>query len=315
MRCQNPRDSNFPDMKKMGRPPIAVFGFIRHEELSKCLSSLENNEGASEFPVYIFIDGPRTESDLEPLKKTCAVASGVWGFKSVEVKFNNRNLGLSNSIRAGLDSIFKLHDSVIVIEDDLVLHSKFLDFMVIGLEKYSSEKLVASVQGFSLINQTSDQSYFIQGADCWGWATWRDRWESICWDSDALITQIKKSGKTKAFNFENTYNFMRLLELNSRKEIDSWAILWQASMFVQGRVSLYPPFNLVLNDGFSDDATHTGLAPRNLPLLSTRNSWTYPTKVMMDTGNYEKVVNAYSRFIPKRHLLRKFKRWLQRIIG
>ncbi|ASY22052.1 glycosyltransferase [Candidatus Planktophila versatilis] len=302
-------------MTKTGRPPIAVFGFIRHEELSNCLSSLENNEGASEFPVYIFIDGPRTESDLEPLKKSCAVASGVWGFKSVEVKFNNRNLGLSNSIRAGLDSIFKLHDSVIVIEDDLVLHSKFLDFMVIGLEKYSSEKLVASVQGFSLINQTSDQSYFIQGADCWGWATWRDRWESICWDSDALITQIKKSGKTKAFNFENTYNFMRLLELNSRKEIDSWAILWQASMFLQGKMSLYPPFNLVLNEGFGNGATHSELVPQNLPMLSTRNSWTYPTKVMMDAGNYEKVVNAYSGFIPKRHLLRRIKRWFQRIIG
>jgi GT2 family glycosyltransferase len=97
MRCQNPRESNFPDMKKMERPPIAVFGFIRHEELSKCLSSLENNEGASEFSVYIFIDGPRTESDLEPIKKTRAVALGVWGFKSVEVKISNKNLGLSNS--------------------------------------------------------------------------------------------------------------------------------------------------------------------------------------------------------------------------
>lgn len=297
------------------KPPIAVFGFTRHEELSKCLNSLENCEGASEFSVYIFIDGPRTEFDIEPIKKTCAVASGVWGFKRVEVTCSNKNLGLSNSIRAGLDSIFKLHDSVIVVEDDLVLHSKFLDFMVKGLEKYSSEKLVASVQGFSLINQTSDQGYFLQGADCWGWATWRDRWESICWDSDALITQIKKSGKTKAFNFENTYNFMRLLEWNSKKKIDSWAILWQASMFLQGRVSLYPPFNLVLNEGFGGEATHTGLSPGNLPQLSTRNSWTYPTKITMDAGNYKKVVIAYSRLIPKRHLLRRIKRWLQRKIG
>ncbi len=273
-------------------PPIAVFGFTRYEELSKCLLSLENNEGASEFPVYIFIDGPRTELDLEPIKKTFAVASRTWGFKSVEVACSDKNLGLSNSIKAGLDSIFKLHDSVIVIEDDLVLHSKFLDFMVKGLDKYSSEKLVASVQGFSLIDQTSDQSYFLQGADCWGWATWRDRWESICWDSDALISQIKKSGKAKSFNFENTYNFMRLLELNSRKEIDSWAILWQASMFLQERVSLYPPFN-----------------------SSTRSLWTYPIRVSMDAGNYEKVVRAYSGFFPKRHLLRRIKRRFQRIIG
>jgi hypothetical protein len=297
------------------KPPIVVFGFSRHEELFKCLSSLENNDSASEFQIYIFIDGPRTELDLEPIKKTCAVASGVWGFKKVEVKCSDKNLGLSNSIKAGLDSIFKLHDSVIIIEDDLVLHSKFLDFMVKGLEKYSSEKLVASVQGFSLINQTSDQCYFLQGADCWGWGTWRDRWESICWDSDALITEIEKSGKAKEFNFENTYNFMRLLELNSRNEINSWAILWQASMFLQGRVSLYPPINLVLNEGFGHGATHTKLIPGNLPKLSTRNTWTYPTKVMMDPGNYQKVVNAYSGFIPKRSLLRRFKRLLQRIIG
>jgi hypothetical protein len=297
------------------KPPIVVFGFTRHEELSRCLSSLESNEEASEFSVYIFIDGPRTDFDIEPIKKTIAVASGDWGFKNIEVKYRDKNLGLSNSIRAGLESVFKVYESVIVIEDDLVLHPKFLEFMVNGLEKYSPESLVASVQGFSLIDQTSDQSYFLQGADCWGWATWRDRWESICWDSEALIIQIKKSGKTKALNFENTYNFMRLLELNSTKEIDSWAILWQASMFLQGRVSLYPPFNLVLNEGFSDDATHTELVPQNLPLLSTRNSWSYPTEIIMDTGNYEKVVIAYSKFIPKRHLLRRIKRWFQRIIA
>lgn len=302
-------------MHGANRPPIVVFGFTRHEELYKCLSSLENNESASEFQVYIFIDGPRTELDLELIKKTLAVASGLWGFNKVEVKCNDKNLGLSNSIRAGLDSVFKFHESVIVVEDDLVLHSKFLDFMHKGLERYSSEKLVASVQGFSLINQTSDQSYFLQGADCWGWATWRDRWESICWDSDALIRQIKKSGKAKVFNFENSYNFMRLLELNSRKVIDSWAILWQASMFLQGKVSLYPPFNLVLNEGFGNGATHTKLVPGNLPGLSTRNSWTYPTKVMMDPGNYQKAVHAYSGFIPKYSLLRRFKLLLQRIIG
>ena len=296
------------------KTPIAVFGFTRYEELSKCLTSLENCDGASQFTVYIFIDGPRTEVDLENIEKTQAIALKERNFNQVEVKVHEKNLGLSSSIRTGLDSIFKTHDSVIVIEDDLVLHSKFLDFMVGGLEKYSSEKLVASIQGFSLINQTSDQGYFIQGADCWGWATWRDRWESICWNSDVLITQIKKARKTRDFNFENSYNFMRLLELNSRKEIDSWAILWQASMFLQGRLSLYPPFNMVLNEGFGDGATHTELVPGNLPTLSTRNSWIYPTKIVMDAGNFKKVANAYSEFIPKHHLLRNIKRRIQSII-
>ena len=295
-------------------PPIAVFGFVRYEELARCLKSLEKNEDASEFSVYVFIDGPRTDFDLEPLKKTFAVASGEWGFKNIEVKHRDKNLGLSKSIRAGLESIFEVHESVIVVEDDLVVHPKFLNFMSTGLEKYASEKLVASIQGFSLIEQSSEQSFFLQGAGSWGWATWQDRWESICWDSDALIDQIKYSKKTKAFNFENTYNFMRLLELNSKKEIDSWGIDWVASMFIQGRVSLYPPFNLVLNTGFSDDATHTQLAPRNLPSLSTRYSWIYPADISMNAETYKKAVIAYSKFVPNRHLLRRIKRWCQRIV-
>ena len=302
-------------MKRNESAVIAVFGHTRYKELSRCLTALENNKGASNFSVHIFIDGPRTALDLALIKKTRAIAITERKFKKVEVTVREENLGLSKSIRAGLESVFNLHHSAIIIEDDLIVHPKFLDFMSSGLEKYSSEKLVASVQGFSLVEQNSDQSYFLQGADCWGWATWRDRWESICWDSEALISQIKDSGKSKAFNFENTYNFMRLLELNSRKKIDSWAILWQASMFLQERVSLYPPFNLVLNEGFGEDATHTELTPRNLPQLSARNSWTYPSKVMMDTADYEKVVNAYSRFIPKGHLLRRIKRWFQRIIA
>ena len=302
-------------MVNQEKPPIAVFGFTRHEELSKCLSSLENNRGASEFSVFIYIDGPRSDLDLESVEKTRAIALGEWRFKNVEVTIREKNLGLSNSIKTGLESVFKTHESVIVVEDDLVLHSEFLNFMAQGLERYSTQKLVASIQGFSLIEQTNDESYFIQGADCWGWATWRDRWESVCWDSKVLSNQIKKLGKDKLFNFENTYNFMRLLELNSRKKIDSWAILWQASMFLQSRVSLYPPFNLVLNEGFRQKATHTESTPRNLPQLTSRELWTYPQGVKMDHVNYMKIVNAYSQFIPTLHLARRIKRWFQRIIS
>src|SRR3546814_16835656 len=66
------------------------------------------------------------------------------------------------------------HEAVIVIEDDLLLSPYFLKYMNDALYHYRDDQRVASIHGYSLPpDRPLPETYFLKGADCWGWATWR----------------------------------------------------------------------------------------------------------------------------------------------
>ena len=73
----------------------------------------------------------------------------------------------------------------------------------------------------------------MKGADCWGWATWKDRWELIELNPNILIQKIKESNQIKRFNFDWSYDYFKMLEDNLKEKNDSWAIRWHASMFLK----------------------------------------------------------------------------------
>jgi hypothetical protein len=50
-----------------------------------------------------------------------------------------------------------------------------------------------------------------------------------------------------------------MLKRQMNGEIDSWAIRWHASMFVQNKLTLYPNKSLVTNIGFDGSGTHGGI--------------------------------------------------------
>jgi hypothetical protein len=197
------------------------------------------------------------------------------------------------------------------LEDDLIVHDIFLNFMNESLNRYAGTPEIASVQGFSIIERKDREGYFLKGADCWGWATWREQWESVDWNSNELLAQIKKSKKVKEFNYQNSYNFLELLRLNSEGKIDSWAIDWQASMFLQGRYSLYPPFNLVENAGHGTDATNTSQDLSNFRVPFDRSVWSYPNRVFVDHDILNLVGDKYLTFYQRPLFVSKMIRFVK----
>ena len=296
------------------KPPIVVFAFNRPNRLQQCLVSLESNFSAQEYEVYIFIDGPKFDNDATLVNKCREVAHSSWNFRDIQVINNEVNLGLSSSIKKGLAHVFEAHDAAIILEDDLTVHNLFLEFMTMSLFNFANDKRIASVQGFSLIERDDGFGYFLLGADCWGWATWRDRWTSVNWDSKSNLDAITASKKEREFNFENSYNFTKLLEMNSVGAIDSWAINWQASMFLQGRMSLYPPFNLVQNDGSGSKSTHTKNLSSRLTSISSKSEWRFPQEVGVKPEIYNSVVRSYSNFIERNRIIRRIGRKFKRIV-
>jgi hypothetical protein len=180
------------------------------------------------------------------------------GFRNIRLFFRDGNLGLSKSIIIGVSEILTEFPRVIVLEDDLTVSPYFLRFMNQALDRYDEEPRVASICGYTFPIETMlPESYFIRGADCWGWATWRRGWEIFSSDGARLLEKIR-SGLSYDFDYRGAYPFTKVLEDQVTEKNDSWAIRWQAALFIQNKLTLYPGRSLVQNLGFDSSGAHCG---------------------------------------------------------
>jgi hypothetical protein len=248
--------------------PIAIFAFNRPDHLRELINSLKQNPEFCNSDLYIFIDGPRNETEKAQIEKVKDVVASEIEHLNCEVNLQTTNRGLSRSLLSGIDHIFEKHDRIIVLEDDLIVSPHFLDFCNRGLNIYESNNQVGSIQGFTYdIHANVGETYFLLGADCWGWGTWKDRWSMLERDSSHLYSELVQRRLSKKFDLDGAYPYSNMLKRQAHGELDSWAIRWHASMFLQGKVSLYPSTSLVENCGQDGTGTHIGstnFVPRRL---------------------------------------------------
>ena len=243
--------------------PVLIFAYNRPKHLANCLESLINNSEATSTNFTVLIDGPKNSSDRKNQSQMTKYLAEIRKKVSINYVLNTNNLGLSASVIRGLDLMFKFNEEVIVVEDDLVLSKHFLKFCNDGLKKFKYVEKVGSIQGFSYnFFEMQSSPYFLRGADCWGWATWQDRWKLFEPSSEILIKIIKELNFKKNFDLNGAYPYFKMLQRESRGEVDSWAIRWHASMFINDKLSLYPNISLVRNDGFDGSGTHGNVSKK-----------------------------------------------------
>lgn len=239
--------------------PIAIFAYNRPRHLSALINSLLENPESRLSKIYIFVDGPKNQNDEKCIEEIELCINGFKDSLDIVARFSPQNKGLSDSILSGVDMSLDMHERIIVLEDDLVLARNFLKFCNEGLDLFADDKKVASVQGYSpIVLPFHESTYFLKGADCQGWATWRDRWRLVCRDSSLLLDEIKKRNLSKEFDLDGSFPYADMLERQAKGKVESWAIRWHASMFLNGKVSVYPGRTLVMNIGFDGSGTHKG---------------------------------------------------------
>ncbi|WOD40832.1 hypothetical protein [Nodosilinea sp. E11] len=238
--------------------PVAVFAFNRPHHLHQTLTTLAQNEGAETTTVTIYCDGPRHEQDHSNIEAVRAIAHGGNGFAQVQVVEREANCGLARSIIMGVTEQLRQHEQVIVVEDDLVTSPFFLRYMNQALEVYAECDRVISIHGYIYpIDTPLPETFFLRGADCWGWATWRRGWALFNPDGQALLTELERQQLLLAFDLEGAYPFSQMLRDQIAGRNNSWAIRWHASAFLADRLTLYPGRSLVHNIGHDDSGTHS----------------------------------------------------------
>lgn len=234
--------------------------FRRLEHVRLTVDALAANELASESPLYIFCDGPRSHQDAAPVADVRSYVKTIKGFSKITVIERQSNIGLAQSIISGVTDITSKHGRVIVVEDDLVTSKFFLRYMNDGLNLYESDERVASIHGYvyPLAKPVAD-TFFLRGADCWGWATWSRAWKKFEPDAAILLRRISQENLVRQFDMDGSYRFYTMLSDYAEGRNNSWAIRWHASAFLENMLTLYPGESLVNNIGLDNSGTHCAL--------------------------------------------------------
>jgi hypothetical protein len=134
----------------------------------------------------------------------------------------------------------------------------FLQYMNEGLSMYEDDHEVISIHGYVYpVKNPMPDSFFICGADCWGWATWKRGWEQFEQDGSLLLQELREQRKEYAFDWDGQYGNIKMLKQQIIGRVDSWAIRWHASAFLKHKLTLYPGISLVRNIGGDALGTHT----------------------------------------------------------
>ena len=238
--------------------PIAIFCFNRIDHLKTLIESLKANVDSDKSEVYFFIDNWKYEHDKEKVTKVKDYVKNITYFEKINIIERDFNYGLQKNITTGIKHVFKKHNKIIVLEDDLLLSQHFLDFMNKNLDFYESNKSVASIHGYCYpgINVEED-FFFLRGADCWGWGTWKNKWNIYQHSQKKLFTRLLFSPhKLYKFNFGLYGPYIKMLIDSCLGRNDSWAIKWYASAFLKNMYTLYPKNSYVFNTGLDNSGKH-----------------------------------------------------------
>lgn len=240
--------------------PIVLFVYNRLDHTQRTLESLKLNILAKQSELFIFSDAPKNEKSKQSVNEVRKYINSLDGFKNIHIIEQKDNQGLAKSIISGVSKVVNKYGKVIVVEDDLVSSPYFLNFMNDALDKYENEKKVWHVSGWNYPMNfvTEDDVYFYRVMNCWGWATWADKWNSFEKNTNKLTNEFSKQD-IKRFNLDGYNNLWKQVKLNKSGKINTWAIYWYATIFQNDGLCLNPIKSYVRNIGLDGTGEHCNM--------------------------------------------------------
>jgi len=253
----------------MSNAPVALFVYRRPEHTRATVEALLRNPESAQTDLHVFSDGAREAGSEEAVKQVRRYVREITGMRSVTVVERATNLGLANSVIDGTTRLIREFGRVIVVEDDLVVSPRFLEYMNRALERYQDDDSAMQVSGymFPIDVAAETDAFFMPFTTSWGWATWERAWQHFDPDMRGFDALVSDPHLRDSFDLGGAYGYFDMLERQRRGSIDSWAIRWYLSVFSRGGLTLYPVRTLVRNIGFDGSGTHCVVADVEQPSM------------------------------------------------
>ncbi len=287
--------------------PILLFTYKRLNTLQQTVSALHQNYHAKESELFIFSDGAKKNTDDFLITGVRTYLKTIEGFKKVYIFESEKNKGLANSIIEGVSLILKDYNKVIVLEDDLITSKNFICFMNSCLDYYENNQNIFSISAYTFPFKRPGNYYYdtycITRGNSWGWASWKNRWETVDWSVSDYNDFLSDKTLRKKLS-QSGSDLVDMLKMQMNGKMDSWAVRWYYQQSKNNQLTVYPVTSKIINNGFDDDATHTTNYNRYKTVIDQNDSCTFNPE---PTGNksfyYQKLIQQKFS-IPTRMFIR-----------
>ena len=236
----------------MNKLPILIIGFTRVDGIQNLLNSLQI-EQISE--LYVAIDGPRSDRDSEAQIEILSIVREFANISQVPLSLWHResNLGVAVGVITAVDWFFSNVTVGAILEDDLVVGSSFIPYIIKTLPFLEENEDVLLISGNQFLPNDDVLSlratYYPQ---IWGWATTKNKWLVM---RNGLLSAQKFILKDFLSPRRSFWAIGSIRALNGT--IDTWDLPLARYMKNELKICLIPPVNLVQNNGFDQFASHT----------------------------------------------------------
>lgn len=298
--------------------PIVIFVYNRQWHTQQTIEALQKNELSDQSDLIIYSDGSKNDQSRSQVQEVRNYLKTVSGFKSIKIIERDENWGLAANIIDGVSEVINHYGKVIVMEDDIVTSSSYLSFMNQALEHYQNENKVWHISGWNYpidVKGLGD-AFFWRVMNCWGWATWSDRWANFQKDPQRLVEQWSQSTKYH-FDLDGSDIFWHQVTANAEGAMNTWAIFWYATIYENGGLCLNPSQSYVDNIGHDGSGVHCGNSQPVLttkPVLCNKIPLSWPVETVESTQAVE-AIKLYYKKQKKSFVTRAINKLARLIVG
>lgn len=241
--------------------PILIVVYDRLTHLQKCIESLLNCKEAKSTDLYIASDSAYQKCDEDKVKMVREYIQTIKGFKSINPIIRKKNLGAIENFESAKKFIYKKHDNLIQMEDDVIVGNGFLNFMNSGLGVYKNSNEVVAICGYlpPNIDKLSKTPFFLNRLAPYGWGSWKLK--------ENMLLQYRNSRFIdkclKDYHFFKKYhlwspNYVRALPLIIQGGMSFHDIETGVVMQKKNLLALYPPTSITKSTGHDGTGLHSG---------------------------------------------------------
>jgi hypothetical protein len=251
--------------------PVLVLAYRRPHTLRQVIDALRP---VAPPVLFLACDGPHPERPAEESRvqevRDLLESAIDWPCE-VHRRFSPEHLGARRGVSGAISWFFAHVDQGIILEDDCVPDPTFFPFCEELLARYANDLRLWCITGGNYQDgrvRGEGSYYFSRYPHCWGWATWRSRWEAFD-DEMASFEAFEASGLIQDIFSEplEAAYWLRLWRTQyAQPSQDIWDYQWSYTCMSARGLTAVPNSNLITNVGDGPDATHTaGSASLNIP--------------------------------------------------
>jgi len=293
-------DSTLPNSSssRVNLAPVIVFTYTRVEHFVRTIESLKNNHLAHGTTLYVVSDGPKHDSHAPLVQRIRDYTDDLTGFGEVVRLYREKNLGADVSPRLAEEQVLSDHGKAIIMEDDNISASNYLDFINQGLSHFENDPSVFSICGYrpaidQIARDDKADFFFYPWNVSWGFGVWKKK-------IDALGSLLNKYPEHKLSHLLNRQNMAGGLYVSDSLRRDYYkqkrfpdAVLC-TEMFKNGLRSVLPTRSKIHNIGLDGSGQSSRKVTSKFDVIlddGKKNKFSFDAE-SKESMQYKRVISA-----------------------